>query len=447
MDKEEIKKVLRRLDQENRQQAEILYLLCRYPHFNNEQIADRVKSKPLRGGTVNTRKQGIFQYLDGAGIVPYNAYLDIESLPTELVEAINELVGHPPQFKPWPPVEFVPEPEIEEKPELEPEPEPTPPPPRPRLQPQPRRGFTRPAWLTQQNAIMVVLALTLLFGLFLVIDRWNQINTVPEPTIVAAVETEVVENTPASTRPSRTPNPTQTQEMAGTLTAVYAAITATAFKTPIPTSIPTRTPMPTTIPTATTTPTATVAPTETITPTEVPSPTPSIILPWYDGFDNGQLAPEWKRLASQYTIKFENNSGWLAPLSPVGDCLLLSIGDESLKNFSFEMGYGSTLSGWANSNRFVIAIGDKIRAVYHSFGDERWETFTDGEWVGFHTGPEGHAYSRHIKITASGNRYTSLLDGSINSDIVNPDVEASGPISLQICRYVQIDYVRIEALP
>ena len=480
MEKEEIKRVLRTLDQAKLQQPEILYLLCRYPRFNDEQIANmlsprKTSSKRISKESVYGRKRGIFQKLEGAGIVSADAYLDRENLPRELIEAINELVDHPPQFYPWPPVEFSPEEESESEQEeveeteeeedtadgeteetIDEETEDTTddttvgtiPPAGVIDQNQTTPAARHPAllrWPFQspwRNAAVVLLAVVLFFGALLWIFGWvAPIIAVPEPTTVAEVETETTEDTPASIHPSRTPNPTQTQEMAGTLTAVSMAQTATARVTNTSTSIPSNTPSPTVTSPPTSTPTAT------ITPTSTPSPTPNIVLPWSDDFDSGELAPEWKKLASQYTIKFENNNGWLAPISPDADCLLLSIGDESLNNFSFEMGYGSTLPGWANSNRFVIGIGDKIRVVYHSFSNESWEIFAEGEWVNFHRGTDRHPFSRHLKITASGNRYTSLLDGSIQSDIVNPDVEASGPITLQVCRYVQIDYVSLEALP
>ncbi len=448
MDKELVKRALNILKTEENE-PQILYWLGKGQ--NNAQIAQKLSSNSTN---IHFQRKSIERLLRQGGI---------PEITFEVYQVVFETVGDPPDWSKWPPTileEKLPTPEpsqpehdLSEHQTSEPETEGIPQAPQPNIEndlpassnlvpaqvpsssqePMPSRDHPMfPAGI-ERNRLAIILGIASIVGfifLGLTIFRGLNIFTVA-PTATEAAS--VVQSEPvASSTIARTPFPKPTEEIVEALV-------------PTDTRRPTNTPAPTGIPTVT--PTSTNTPTETATPTITLTPTPSIILPWGDNFDNGELAPEWKRLASQYTIKFENNNGWLAPLSPDADCLLLSIGDESLKNFSFEMGYGSTLPVWANSNRFVIVIGEKIRVVYHSFGDESWETFSEGEWVNFHTGSDRHPYSRHLKILASGNRYTSLLDGSVQSDIVNPDIEASGPVSLQICRYMQIDYVRIEALP
>jgi hypothetical protein len=233
--------------------------------------------------------------------------------------------------------------------------------------------------------------------------------------------------------------------MAGTLTAVYAAITATAFKTPIPTSIPTRTPAPTNTPTVTITPTATIEPTATITPTETPSPTPSIILPWEDDFNNG-INPEWKKLGGEYSIDFRNGSGWLTPLDP-SECLSLQVGDELPKNFAVEMNNlpRSSLGGWAVRNRLSITIGGKI-TIFPATIRLYWSSFDSPEIKSFDRGPELDA-ATHLRVEALGTHYVFWMNGVVQGEFIHPTAEATGPITIELCGFVHIDNFRIESLP
>jgi hypothetical protein len=307
--------------------------------------------------------------------------------------------------------------------------------------------------LTQQNIITALLALIFVIGSILVINWRGVFAPDSEPTTVAVVETEVIENTPDSTNPTRTPNPIQTQEMAGTLTAVYAAITATAFKTP------TLTPTPSDTPTPTIEPTATIEPTETTTPTVAPTPTPNIILPSFENFDNGVLPPELRQVSGGYIIQNVSGKSFLrSGLTSDGSdgftCSVWEIGDKSLTNFFIEMDYGGTDRGWGlgafKTDEFEINFGGNVRARLDNTNNKFvWEVSANTEWLEVERRWKYDlGDGQHIKFELHDDfKFITILDGGIWMDFVYPNYLATGPITIKLCNWAYVDNVRIDYLP
>lgn len=95
MDLEEIKQVLRRLNQKSWKLPEILYWMCDSRALTDEQIGERVGYSYQ---TIYTRKLTLNEIF-----LSHN----IDSTDATVCQAIRELAGNPPRFHPWPPLEEV----------------------------------------------------------------------------------------------------------------------------------------------------------------------------------------------------------------------------------------------------------------------------------------------------------------------------------------------------
>ena len=499
MEVEEIKRVLRDLNQKNLQQPEILYAICSDPSQSDKDVGDKVGYSKA---TIYNRKRELFQRLAGLGIMEM-PQRNANTIPPEVCQAIRELAGDPPTFSPWPPEpepEPQPEPaqtiESEETAEEEveevveeitddvvptdttllaeiidqssPQAEETQP-----VEPSPPATFqvhtpvqtgiptsaptrTRPLIRLpfenmRLNVLVGVVLIALLFGAFLLI---REINT-PEDIVPTATTESVAEVENTRSPATRAPNATSTVEMRGTLTAVSMAETATALVTNTPTSTPSETPTPTITPTPSNTPTATS------TPTETPSPTPSIILPWSDPIEGPTISSDWDRVSGEYNIplvggkEILRSAGNPDPYNPI--CLILLIGDKTLTNFFIEMDYGGYFESGVGDGAWVgneleVTFGGVVRAHYvvrtvlgdfflEGFRNNEWQVLGEGNYLEFRR-------SQHVRFEIyDENKYIVLLDGNLWMQTTSETIHATGPITIKLCNYQYIDNVRIGYLP
>lgn len=226
-----------------------------------------------------------------------------------------------------------------------------------------------------------------------------------KPVLVPFVQTQIVQV-------SLTP--------AASSTALVVVVTATPPPA-TPTPIPSRTPAFTSTPAPTNTP--------------VPTPTPSIKLPFADNFSGG-ISPSWKVEDGQPIISGGN-------LNPANGSVTLSIGDETLDNYTVEFDYYMPFSG---PDYMFVWFGKSMKLGV-SPGQFDWLAIQDGKWKNLLPVGSPGRQRDHLKIRVSKHVYNVTVGTNFIPEFVYDSGAANGPVMITVISPSYISNFKLEPNP